>query len=99
MIKKNVRMGERTDVTLVEMGTGDILIAGIDWYEVGYHGVLFSQHNPKNIKEWNNVRIPIVSIEEAQSPVVIRFVHEESVDQLITSLMKVKEAFNNKKES
>lgn len=97
MIKKNMRIGERTDVTFVEMGTGDILVTGVNWNDVGHHGILLSQHSPKGIEEWDNVKTPISSIEEAQSPIVLCFTREESVDQLITSLIEVKEAFNTKK--
>lgn len=93
MIKKNVKIGEIKNVTIVEMGTGDILIAGIDWKDEGAHGILLSQDKPKDIENWNNVETPIKSFEEAKDPVIIRFTRKESVDQLINSLLEVKKTF------
>lgn len=95
MIHKNAEMGNRKDVTVVEFGTGDILIAGIGAEKEKLHGVLFSQDVPKVKSNWNNVENPITSIEEAKNPVVLYFSNPESVDQLITSLNEVKEHFKN----
>jgi len=94
MIYKKAKIGERDDVTVVEMGTGDIHIVGIDWNEEGHHGVLFSQDVPKDISKWNDVQNPISDISEAKNPVVIYFSREEAVDQLIDTLFEVKEAFH-----
>lgn len=80
------------------MGIGDVLISGIDWEEEKHHGIVLSQDKPKDIKEWNVVKNQISSIEEAISPVIIRFTREESVDQLIDSLMEVKEIFKSERD-
>lgn len=96
MIKKNVRMDDRTDVTVVEFGTGDIHIIGLDWNEEDAHGVLFSEDVPKDITKWNTVDNVIKNISEAKNPVVLRFSRKESIDQLIDSLVEVRNAFKSK---
>lgn len=86
-------MNDRTDVTVVEFGTGDILIVGLDWDEENAHGVLFSEDVPKDITKWNTVDTVLKNISEAKNPVVLRFSRKESIDQLIDSLIEVRNAF------
>lgn len=93
MIYKNARMDDRTDVTVVEFGTGDIRVVGLDWDEENAHGVLFSEDVPKDITKWNTVDNVLRNISEAKNPVILRFSRVESIDQLIDSLIEVRNAF------
>lgn len=93
MITKNVTIEDVSGVTLVEMGTGDICICGIDWNEEDAHGIFFSQDVEKPIDKWDTVENPITSFSQAINPVLIRFTREESVDQVINSLIEVKNSF------
>ena len=93
MIYKNARMDDRTDVTVVEFGTGDIRVVGLDWDEENAHGVLFSEDVPKDITKWNTVDNVLKNISEAKNPVILRFSRVESIDQLIDSLIEVRNAF------
>lgn len=96
MITKNARIDGRKDVTVVEFGTGDIKIIGLDWKEEDAHGVLFSEYVPKDIIQWNTVDNIIKNISEAKKPVVLRFLRKESIDQLICSLVEARNRFNTK---
>lgn len=93
MISKNIKIGSHEDVTFVEFGSGDILIVGMDWDKENAHGILFSQDHPKDQEEWNSVPTPVTSIEEAKSPVILRFNNVDSVNQLILSLIEVRDSF------
>lgn len=97
MIHKNARMDDRTDITVVEFGTGDIHIVGLDWNEEDAHGVLFTEDVPKDISKWNTVDKVLKNISEAKNPVVLRFSRIESIDQLIDSLVEVRNAFKSRK--
>lgn len=93
MIKKNERVDGCEDVTVVEFGTGDIHMVGVDWNDTGVHGLLFSEDEPKDISEWDNVEDKIHSVREAKKPVILSFSRLESVDQLIKSLTEIRDKF------
>lgn len=93
MIYKNATLGEKEDVTVVQFGTGDIHICGLDSNEDNLYGVLFSQSTEKDISEWDNVDDPITDINETKDPVVLYFSNIESLEQVIKSLEEVRSKF------
>lgn len=94
MIRKNLKEGKHDNITMIEMGTGDILIQGMEWEQENSFGLVLSQSHPRDIEYWNGpFEEGMDNFDNLDNPVIIKFTRKESVNQLIKSLSEIKLKF------
>lgn len=90
MIKKNATFSQLTDVTILEFGTGDILVSEGHGIENDYTAVMFKNQEPKGIGVEDDTWRGKTS-DELQPDVIMIFTNPNSIDVIVDKLQKAKE--------
>lgn len=93
--------GNHENVPVVEFGTGDIALCNCypkdqELYGNKYPELWMSQHEAKPLEEWDNPNYVAGESSDnlRKENVILRFTRPESIDQVIKSLLELKDSFS-----
>lgn len=96
MIKMNQIIGKTMINKVIETGTGDIEVTGLEHEEEGWVALAFIQDKPKKIGTEDNSIIG-KTIDEIVPDTIIKFDNLESIDVVIRQLKKTRKLLINLK--